>query len=152
MSKVKIYAKSILIPVIVGGIVGLLISQSMDYNELIKPVLAPPAIIFPIVWTILYILMGVSYGILKSKDLVDSKINTIYYLQLAINAIWPILFFLLKWRGIAFIWIILLAIVVLVMVIEFYKKDKLAGLLQIPYLLWTLFATYLNLGVYILNK
>lgn len=152
MSRVKIYAKSILIPLIVGGIVGLLISQSMDYNGLIKPMLAPLAIIFPIVWTILYILMGVSYGILQSKDLVDSKINTIYYLQLAINAIWPILFFLLKWRGIAFIWIILLAIVVLVMVIEFYKKDKLAGLLQIPYLLWTLFATYLNLGIYILNQ
>lgn len=152
MSKIKIYAKSILIPVIVGGIVGLLISQSMDYNSLTKPFLAPPAIIFPIVWTILYILMGISYGILQSKDLVDSKINTIYYLQLAINAIWPILFFLLKWRLFAFIWIIILAIFVLVMIIQFYKKDKLAGLLQIPYLLWTLFATYLNLGIYILNK
>lgn len=151
MSKVKIYAKSILIPVIVGGIVGLLISQSMDYNELVKPVLSPPSIVFPIVWTILYILMGVSYGILQSKDLVDKKINTIYYWQLGVNAIWPILFFLLKWRLFSFIWIILLAISVLVMIIQFFKKDKLAGALQIPYLLWTLFATYLNLGIYILN-
>lgn len=152
MSKIKIYTKSILIPVIVGGIVSLLISQSIDYNELVKPVLAPPSTVFPIVWTLLYILMGVSYGILQSKDLVDSKINTIYYLQLAINSIWPILFFLLKWRLFAFIWIVILAIAVLVMVIQFYKKDKLAGLLQIPYLLWTLFASYLNLGVYILNR
>ena len=67
MSKFKIYAKSILIPVIVGGIVGLIISGSIDYNNLQKPPLSPPSILFPIMWTILYILMGVSYGILKSK-------------------------------------------------------------------------------------
>lgn len=152
MSKAKIYIKSILIPVIVGGIVGLLISKSIDYNSLIKPFLAPPSIVFPIVWTILYILMGISYGILQSKYLIDDKINVIYYWQLGVNAIWPILFFLLKWRLFAFIWIIILAISVLVMIIEFFKKNKLAGLLQVPYLLWTLFATYLNLGIYILNK
>lgn len=152
MSKTKIYIKSILIPVIVGGIVGLLISKSIDYNSLIKPFLAPPSIVFPIVWTILYILMGISYGILQSKYLIDDKINVIYYWQLGVNAIWPILFFLFKWRLFAFIWIIILAISVLVMIIEFFKKNKLAGLLQVPYLLWTLFATYLNLGIYILNK
>ncbi len=67
MSKVKIYAKSILIPVIVGGVVGLIISGSIDYNLLEKPAFAPPSIVFPIVWTILYILMGVSYGILKKR-------------------------------------------------------------------------------------
>lgn len=152
MSKLKVYAKSILIPVIVGGIVGIIISGSIDYNVLQKPFLAPPSIVFPIVWTILYILMGVSYGMLLSKDLVDSKINFIYYLQLFVNAMWSIFFFTLKWRLFAFLWIILLAILVIIMIIEFYRKDKLAGLLQIPYLIWVLFASYLNISIYLLNK
>lgn len=152
MSKFKIYAKSILIPVIVGGIVGLIISGSIDYNTLQKPFLSPPSILFPIVWTILYILMGISYGILQSNQLADKKINTIYYLQLAVNALWSIFFFTLKWRLFAFLWIILLDVLVIIMIKKFYDKNKTAGLLQIPYIIWTLFATYLNLGVYLLNK
>lgn len=152
MSKFKTYAKSILIPVIIGGIVGFIISGSIDYNSLQKPFLAPPSILFPIAWTILYILMGVSYGILKDKSLIDSKTNIIYYLQLFVNAMWSIIFFVLKWRLFAFIWIILLDILVIAMIINFYKKNKLAGLLQIPYLLWILFASYLNLSIYLLNK
>lgn len=152
MDRIKIYAKSILIPVVVGGIVGLIISRVIDYNSLQKPFLAPPSIVFPIVWTILYILMGISYGILKSKGLTDKKIDLIYYVQLGVNAIWSIIFFLLKWRLFAFLWIIILSVLVIVMTIKFYKKDKTAGLLQIPYLLWVLFASYLNLAIYILNK
>ena len=77
MSKTKIYLKSIIIPVIIGGIVGLIISKFIDYNLLQKPPLAPPAILFPIIWTILYILMGISYGRLKSKELIDEEINRI---------------------------------------------------------------------------
>ena len=152
MSKFKIYAKSILIPLILGGIVGIVISGSMDYNSLEKPFLSPPSILFPIVWTILYILMGVSYGILQTNSQVDGEINIIYYSQLFVNLLWPIAFFVLKWRLFAFIWIVLLAILVFIMILRFYRKNKLAGLLQIPYLLWTLFASYLNLFVYILNK
>lgn len=152
MSKTKIYVKSILIPVFIGGIVGLIISGSIDYNSLQKPFLAPPSILFPIVWTILYILMGVSYGILKSKVLIEPKTKFIYYLQLFVNATWSIFFFTLKWRLFAFIWIILLDLLVIIMIIEFYKKNKIAGLIQIPYLLWVLFASYLNLAVYLLNK
>lgn len=152
MSKFKLYAKSILIPVIVGGIVGFIISGFMDYNSLQKPFLAPPSILFPIVWTILYILMGVSYGILEDKKANDSKTNFIYYLQLFVNALWPIAFFVFKWRLFAFIWIILLDILVAIMIMVFYKKNKLSGLLQIPYLLWSLFASYLNLFIYLLNK
>lgn len=152
MDKIKIYAKSILIPVVVGGIVGLIISSAIDYNSLQKPFLAPPSIVFPIVWTILYILMGISYGILKSKGLTDKKIDLIYYIQLGVNAIWSIIFFLLKWRLFAFIWIEILDILVILMIIKFYKKDKTAGLLQIPYLIWVLFASYLNLAIYILNR
>lgn len=152
MSKAKIYAKSILISVIVGGVVGLIISGSIDYNALEKPAFAPPSILFPIVWTILYILMGISYGILKEKNLVDSSVDRIYYLQLFVNALWPIIFFTLEWRLFAFIWILLLDILVVIMIFRFYNKNKLAGLLQIPYLLWLLFATYLNLAVYLLNR
>ena len=152
MSKTKIYVKSILIPVFIGGIVGLIISGSIDYNSLQKPFLAPPSILFPIVWTILYILMGVSYGILESKSLIEPKTKFIYYLQLFVNATWSIIFFTLKWRLFAFIWIILLDLLVIIMIIKFYKKNKIAGLIQIPYLLWVLFASYLNLAVYLLNK
>ena len=135
MNKIGIYIKSILIPVIVGGVVGLIVSQFMDYNSLQKPFLAPPSIVFPIVWTILYITMGISYGILKSKNLTDKEIDWVYYWQLAINALWSIIFFVFKWRFFAFIWIILLAIAVVMMIVKFYSKDKIAGLLQIPYLL-----------------
>lgn len=152
MSKLKIFTKSILIPVIVGGIVGLLISGSIDYNNLQKPFLAPPSILFPIVWTILYILMGISYGILKTKNLNTPDIKLIYYLQLFVNALWSIFFFTLEWRLFAFLWIILLDILVIIMIIRFYQKNKTAGLLQIPYLLWVIFASYLNLAIYLINK
>lgn len=152
MSKLKIYAKSIIIPVIVGAVVGFIISGSIDYDTLQKPFLAPPSIAFPIIWSILYVLMGISYGILDSNSLVDSKINSIYYLQLFVNALWSIFFFVLKWRLFAFIWILLLLLLVAIMLVRFYKKNKVAGLLQIPYLLWTIFASYLNLGVYLLNR
>jgi len=148
----KAWIKSILIPVILGGIVGLIISRFMDYNTLNKPPLSPPGFIFGIVWTILYILMGISYGILDTKNLMDEKINKIYYLQLIVNLIWPILFFVFKWRLFSAIWIILLVILVIKMIIDFYRKNKLSAYLQIPYLLWTIFATYLNIGVYLLNR
>lgn len=152
MSKFKIYFKSILIPLLVGGIVGFLISVSIDYNTLEKPPLSPPSILFPIMWTILYALMGVSYGILKSNNLIDSNINSIYYLQLFVNALWSIFFFILKWRFFAFVWILLLLTLVIIMTIKFYNKNKIAGLIQIPYILWTAFATYLNLGIFLLNN
>ena len=152
MSRFKIFAKSILIPVIVGGTVGLITSNAINYNDLIQPAFAPPSFLFPIVWTILYVLMGISYGILENKGLVDAEINSIYYLQLTVNAIWSFIFFVFKWRLFAFIWILILDALVIDMIIKFYKKDKTAGLLQIPYLLWISFATVLNLAVYLLNR
>ena len=107
MSNFKIYLKSILTTVILGALVGFIISGFIDYNSLEKPSLAPPSSIFPIVWTILYTLMGISYGILKSNGLVDQEINLIYYSQLIVNLLWPIAFFVLEWRLFAFLWIIL---------------------------------------------
>lgn len=152
MKKVWVYIKSILVPVIVGGVVGLITSQFMDYEMLQKPPVSPPGFIFPIIWTILYVLMGISYGMLKNNNQVDDEISLIYYFQLGVNALWSIFFFVFKWRLFSFLWIILLAILVIIMIIKFYKKNKTAGLLQIPYILWVLFASYLNLGFYILNR
>lgn len=151
MNKLGIYIRSILLPVIGGAIVGIITSQSIDYNALKQPPLAPPSVLFPIVWTILYILMGVSYGILKSKEQTDKDVDLIYYGQLIVNYLWSFIFFVFKWRFLAILWIILLAVLVVIMITRFYRKDKTAGLLQIPYLLWVLFATYLTIGVYVLN-
>lgn len=151
-SKIKTYAVSILIPVALGAIVGFIISGSMDYESLQKPVLAPPPILFPIVWSILYVLMGVSYGMLKSNNLLDVKVSSVYYSQLIVNLLWPIFFFVLKWRLFAFIWIVVLAILVIIMAVRFYKKNNTAGLLQLPYAAWVIFASYLNLFIYILNS
>ena len=152
MNKIIIYIKAILLPVLVGALVGIITSGSMDYNMLQKPPLAPPGAVFPIVWTILYILMGISYGILKANNQTDEEIDWIYYIQLAINALWSIIFFNFKWRLFAFVWIILLAVAIISMIRKFYNKNKIAGLLQIPYILWVIFATYLNFGFYILNR
>ena len=123
MSQFKIYAKSILIPVGVGLIIGAITSSSIEYNTLIQPVLAPPSILFPIVWTILYVLMGISYGRLKSKNLVNSEINFIYYLQLFVNALWSIIFFTFKWRLFAFFWLLVLILLVV-------REDKVNDVLE----------------------
>lgn len=152
MNKCKIYLRSILVPVLVGIIVGLIISPFMDYNSLNKPFLSPPGTIFPIMWIILYVLMGISYGILDEHNVIDGDVKKIYYIQLFFNALWSIAFFVLKFRLFAFIWILALDFLVLIMVMRFYNKNKLAGLLQIPYLLWILFASYLNIAFYLLNK
>ena len=152
MNKTINYIKAILLPVFVGILVGIITSSSMDFNMLQKPPLSPPSALFPIVWTILYILMGISYGILKVNNQTDEDIDWIYYIQLAINALWSIIFFNFKWRLFAFVWIILLAIAIISMIIKFYNKNKIAGLLQIPYILWVIFAAYLNFGFYILNR
>ena len=138
-------------PLILGSIVGFIISNSIDYPNLIKPPLAPPKILFPIIWSIIYLLMGISYYILKKNNNVDNKESLIYYTQLGINLLWSIIFFLLKWRLIAIIWIIILDILVITMIKLFYKKQKVAAYLNILYLVWILFATYLTIGIYILN-
>ena len=140
-----------LLPLIGGAIVGLIISGYMDYSDMIKPPLSPPGIVFPIVWTILYILMGISY-FLATKDNEDNKeLDQIYLLQLLVNFLWPIIFFVLEMYFTAFLWIILLIILVIVMIKELLKNNKISGYLQIPYLIWLLFATYLNLGITLLN-
>ena len=102
MKNIFIYVKSIFIPVALGGIVGLITSDFMNNEMLVMPNFVPPAVLFPIVWTILYILMGISYGILKSNSLANDKANIIYYTQLFVNLFWSIIFFVFKWRFIFF--------------------------------------------------
>ena len=96
--------------------------------------------------------MGIAYGILVYRRNSDETVSKIYWTQLLVNLIWPILFFVFKVRLLSILWIILLLILVINMILEFYKKDKMIAYTQIPYVIWLLFATYLNIGVYLLNK
>ena len=140
-----------LLPIVGGVLVGLIISGYMNYGDIIKPPLSPPSYIFPIVWTILYILMGISYFIATKNNENDKELNQIYILQLLVNFFWPIIFFVLRMYFTAFLWIILLLILVIVMIKELLKNNKISGYLQIPYFIWVLFATYLNIGIFLLN-
>lgn len=138
-------------PILIGGIVGFIISGNIDYENLVKPPLAPPKILFPIMWSIIYLLMGISYFILKRKESNTENISKIYYIQLFVNALWSIIFFLLKLRFVSVLWIILLDILVIYMFYLFYKRVKVSAYLNILYIIWILFATYLTIGIYILN-
>ena len=141
----------ILTPLIGGSIVGLIINKSIDYNYLVNPPLSPPSYLFPVVWNILYLLIGISYYIYRKNNNDDSLTIKLYYIQLILNYLWSIIFFTLKLRTLAVIWIIELAITVIYLMIRFYKEERTSFYLLIPYILWVLFATYLNIGIVVLN-
>lgn len=144
---------NIAIPLAIGGISSLIVNNGFDnYSAVTKPSLSPPPWIFPVAWTILYILMGVSTYLIYEKDK-NLKRNafTIYAVQLALNFIWPIFFFGFDAYLLSFIILVLLLVFVVAMIINFHRENKLAGLLQIPYLIWLLFAAYLNFSVFLLN-
>jgi len=147
---------SIAISLVVGFLAGIFTSGSMGiYNNLTLPPLSPPSIVFPIVWTILYILMGISaYLIYVSDASKESKKNalTIYAIQLLMNFAWSIIFFNLNAYLISFVWLVGLWMMIVLMIISFYKINKTAAYLHIPYLIWVTFAGYLNLSIYLLNK
>lgn len=142
----------IAIPLIVGGISSFLTSGNMEiFNTLNKPPLSPPGFLFPVVWTILYILMGIaSYLVLISEKTVYNAL-TIYGIQLFFNFFWSIIFFNLNLYLFAFIWLFVLWLLILKTAMLFYQTEKPAGYLMIPYLLWVTFAGYLNFGIYLLN-
>lgn len=145
-------AISILIPLAVGSISALLSGSASTYLTLEKPSFSPPAIIFPIVWTILYILMGISsYIIYSSNNPNKSKALKIYGFQLFFNFFWSILFFGFSQYLLAFLWLIILIVLIILMIKQFYAISPLAAYLQIPYLIWCLFAAYLNYSIYIMN-
>lgn len=148
-NKIKNFFR-LFLPIIIGGIVGFLIKDYIDYEYINKPPLAPPKIFFPIAWSIIYLLMGISYYLFR-KDHEDTLTTIVYYIQLFINALWSIVFFIFKWRFFSILWIILLDIFVILLIYLFYKKKPISAYLNIPYLLWSLFATYLTIGIYILN-
>lgn len=139
----------IIITFVVGSFFSFFTMNNMDtFNELEKPINVP-GILFPIVWSILYLLMSISLYIVIDKNR-NSLI--IYSIQLIINSLWTLIFFGFGAYLLAFIWIILLLIAIVIMIAKFYNIDKKAAYLNIPYLLWVLFAAYLNLGIYFLNK
>lgn len=137
------------LPLILGSLIGLLTSSDIDYNSLVKPPLSVPSIAFPIIWSILYLFIGITYYSFRKKS-DNEDIIKLYYVQLFVNLIWPILFFTFKLRFISILWILLLDVLV-ALLIKKLEKNRNSFYLLIPYLLWTLFATYLNIGIYILN-
>lgn len=140
-----------ILPLIIGGIVGMITSGFMDYNDLIKPILSPPGIVFPIAWTIIYLLIGISYTLLKEKGELPKETQQLYYTQLIFNYLWTFIFFVFRLRLLSVLWIIILDILVIIMTYQFYRQNKLSGILLVPYVLWLLFATYLNISIYFLN-
>lgn len=147
---------NILIPLLGGFIVSYINRNSMDtYKSLKKFFLTPPDIVFVIVWTILYILMGIAaYRIyIKNKSYKDDNGAYFFYLvQLILNFMWSFIFFTFRLYGISFLWIILLFIFVIITFIKFIKVDKIAGFLLIPYILWIIYAGVLNYFIWFFNE
>lgn len=151
----KTYAFWILLSEVTGILSGLLSMEAMAaFNKTaIQPPLSPPAWVFPVVWTILYALMGISAARIRlsSPSPERSKGINLFIAQLIVNFFWSLIFFNAQAYGFALLWLILLWVLVLWMIITFYGTDPLAALLQIPYLLWLTFAAYLNFSIWQLN-
>lgn len=142
----------IIITVLIGSIPSFFIKIGDIYKQLNKPPLSPPGFLFPVVWTILFILMGISiYRIMMSKSDKKSEARLIYFIQLILNALWTPIFFGFNQYFLGFLWVLMLIILVVSMILIFYKIDKISSYLNIPYLIWLLFACYLSFGVYVLN-
>ncbi len=151
----KIYAAWILLAEAVGGLSGWLTRDGAKaYSEsIIQPPLSPPALVFPIVWGILFALMGIGAARIYLAPPSRERTNSlrIFLLQLAFNFFWSILFFNLQAFGAALVWLLILWGLILWMIVTFRKVDPLAAWMQIPYLLWVTFAAYLNYGIWMLN-
>ncbi len=155
--KIKVFAVSILIALAVGALSAFFTRNSMNlYMDIIRPFLSPPSWLFPIVWTILFILMGISAAMIYlDKDAPKAQKNSAlftYALSLLVNFLWSIIFFNLKRFLFAFVWILLLLYLITRTIMKYYKINKPAAYLQIPYLLWVCFATYLTFAIWYLNK
>lgn len=155
--KIKPYVISILIALAVGGLAAYLTMGSMDiYSRINLPPLSPPGWLFPVVWSVLYVLMGISAALVytnKTSSPQDKKsaLKT-YGFQLIVNFLWTLIFFNLRNWLFAFVWILLLWVLIIIMIVKFCKIKPIAGLLQIPYLLWVTFAAYLNFMIFLLNR
>ncbi len=148
----KTYIISVLIALAAGGLSALLTSGNMDiYRNIVKPPLSPPSIVFPIVWTVLYILMGISAAAVWGEKDSGGAIG-VYSAQLVVNFLWSIIFFGFRAYFVAFVWLILLWILIISMINKFRAIKPWAGFLQLPYLLWVTFAGYLNFMIFVLNR
>lgn len=144
------------VPLIVGALAAVLTQESMEsFEALNQPPLSPPAWLFPVVWTVLYILMGAaSYLILCNCGAFRAQAASalkIYAIQLVVNFFWTIIFFNLKLYLFAFIWLLLLWGLICITIKRFGAISKTAAYLMLPYLIWVSFAGYLNLGIFFLN-
>lgn len=151
----KTYVFWILFTEAVGALSGLLTRRATEIYStvIVKPALSPPAIVFPIVWVILYALMGIGAARIWLTPPSPGRTRSIrlFLLQLGFNFAWSIIFFNFQAFGFAFFWLAVLWVLIVRMILSFYDQDRPAAWLQLPYLLWVLFAAYLNLGVWKLN-
>ena len=151
--KLKPLVISIAIPLAVGGLSAFLTKDSMQtFASVAKPPLSPPGWLFPVVWSILYLLMGIaSYIIYDSGDIGSEKALTVYGVSLIFNFFWSIIFFNLGAYLFSFIWLVILLALIVWTTLLYYPISKTAAYLMIPYIVWVTFAGYLNLGIYLLN-
>lgn len=154
-AKTKSLIINIAIPLAVGGLSALLTKDNMIMFEYVrKPPLSPPGWLFPVVWTILYVLMGIAAHLVNTSHKPKQETDTallFYGIQLLFNFFWSIFFFNMEEYLFAFIWLLAMWVFILITTVKFFRIDKRAGYLMLPYLLWVSFAAYLNLGVYLLN-
>lgn len=151
----RTYAAWVLLAEGVGGLAGWLTRQGAKLyaEQIAQPPLSPPAVVFPIVWAVLYALMGVGAARVWLAPLSDDRRLGLWLFagQLAFNFFWSIFFFNLQWFGFALVWLVALWALIAAMVLVFYRVDLPAARLQLPYLAWVAFAGYLNAGVWLLN-
>ncbi|MBQ8730745.1 MAG: tryptophan-rich sensory protein [Lachnospiraceae bacterium] len=151
----KTLGKFIALPLVVGIISALFTMNSMKAFEMLnKPVLSPPGWLFPVVWTILYILMGISSYLIYNSSASQkekSEALTVYLIQLALNFLWPTFFFTFSWYWYSLIWLLVLWVAVVIMILKFYKISKPAAYINIPYIIWLTFAAYLNYAIAVMN-
>lgn len=140
---------SIFIPLILGILVSFIIRNDLYiYESFNKPLLAPPKILFPIAWSILYLLIGISYYLIKDKD----SIKNCLFINLLLNYLWPIIFFKGKLLLLSTLTIILLLISTIILLKKYYYLNKTSFYLLMPYLAWIIFASYLNISIAFLNR
>lgn len=145
----------IIAPLLIGICSSILTRDMMvEYGTLSKPPLSPPTIVFPIAWTILYLLMGIASAIIYSKEDYSNNRSTgltLHVVQLILNFFWSIIFFNMGQYYFAFIWLVILWLVVFSMMMNYKKISQTAFFLNVPYIVWLTFAGYLNLAVAIMN-
>ncbi len=151
--KALTYGVSIAIAIAVGGLSALVNAGKMSSPDLLQPALSPPAWLFPIVWTVLFTLMGISSARVFLSDCGGkSDALFLYATQLIVNFLWTIFYFSFQALALSFFWLLFLIVLVLLTLIRFERCSRGAGKLQIPYLVWLCFAAYLNLAVWMLNR